>query len=481
MRARLLALVAACSAHRVQHVDIAIIGGGPCGLATALALRRVSCLRDASIAVFERDHLEPKGAAIVMQPMGIDALDAIDRRLVPEMRHRAARMFGMAHLTAEELSSKGADGGLPAGFRHPFRKRPIRERFVKWLARIGCRLRLRRSGLRSFNWHDVRSVLAKRVLTTCGPETMRLGHTLKAVRTARKGVDLTFGVELADGEDQHTVTYRARLVCSADGVRSMTRRCWPGADTKTATPDGRSTWYGLAPRLRLGDRLARVVSHNDCRLTVFPACGGRGVSFAASAASVPGHAASPSEAAERLLSSAPRELRPTLAPLLDATPHVVETKLMSRDFARPWASPSHRLCFLGDAAHPMRPTFGYGTSLALEDAAVLARIAEREGSLDSFIASGVRAFERARLGRVRAVVEISHQAAIRRALSCLTRRWRGAAPATSTGAAAAAAAAGTGVCGASEPPSSPPRSRANAAAAEEPLVRASASDDDGLG
>ena len=80
----------------------------------------------------------------------------------------------------------------------------------------------------------------------------------------------------------------------------------------------------------------------------------------------------------------PRELRPVLLPLLDSTTQLSETKLWSRDFSRAWHSQSRQLCFLGDAAHPMCSTFGYGTSLAFEDAVVLARVAAPAGSLDSF-------------------------------------------------------------------------------------------------
>ena len=110
----------------------------------------------------------------------------------------------------------------------------------------------------------------------------------------------------------------------------------------------------------------------------------------------------------------PRELRPVLLPLLDSTTQLSETKLWSRDFSRAWHSQSRQLCFLGDAAHPMCSTFGYGTSLAFEDAVVLARVAASAGSLDSFVTEGVRTFEAARLDRVRTVVEINREAALSR-------------------------------------------------------------------
>ena len=405
--------------EEIKRIDIAIIGGGPCGLATALALRQEPCLRDASIAIFERDYLEPKGAAIILKPLGVNALNAIDRRLVRDMRRNMVHRFDSVDLTADDVAESDLDSsGLPADFVQPYRKRALPERLGKWFFRLLSRLSLRKS-VPIYRWHGVRNILAKRVLDICGPATLRLGHTLVAIRNHRAsdGVDLVFAVKPATGEDSpqadaSSVTYRARLVCAADGVRSPTRRYWPGADTATNTPQGRSLWYGLA-RLRLDDGIVRSVRHDGRMVFVLPTVGSSGACFSCNAPEISGYAKDCADAKARCLSSMPRELWPTVLPILNATPHIYETKLWSRDFSRPWQSPSKRLCFVGDAAHPMWATFGYGTSVGFEDAIALARVARNAGSLGSFIDKGVRTFEAARLDRVRPVVEINREAALR--------------------------------------------------------------------
>ena len=78
----LSALLINCAfALNVRNVDVAIVGGGPGGLAAAIALRKVA--KDASIAVFERDPIlawdgPRKGASIAISGKGWKAIKAID-------------------------------------------------------------------------------------------------------------------------------------------------------------------------------------------------------------------------------------------------------------------------------------------------------------------------------------------------------------------------------------------------------------------
>ncbi len=63
-----------------MHADVAIIGGGPSGLATAHALSKA--LRPgAKIAVFERAPAitVPRGAGLGLEVNGLKALRAIDQ------------------------------------------------------------------------------------------------------------------------------------------------------------------------------------------------------------------------------------------------------------------------------------------------------------------------------------------------------------------------------------------------------------------
>ena len=71
------------------------------------------------------------------------------------------------------------------------------------------------------------------------------------------------------------------------------------------------------------------------------------------------------------------------------------------DFSQPWASAAPRVAYLGDAAHPLRPT-GEGTALAFEDAWTLGDLLCRAAAAEP---ASLRAFEEARRERVRAISE----------------------------------------------------------------------------
>ena len=82
---------------------------------------------------------------------------------------------------------------------------------------------------------------------------------------------------------------------------------------------------------------------------------------------------------------------------------MIEGKLQTRNFTKPWASATPRVAFLGDAAHPLRPT-GEGTALALEDAWTLGSLAVAAESTDDFCDPvTLRQYEALRGARVEAV------------------------------------------------------------------------------
>ena len=110
----------------------------------------------------------------------------------------------------------------------------------------------------------------------------------------------------------------------------------------------------------------------------------------------------------------PSPLDATLQTAIDASASVLEHKLVVRDFEnQPWASSAPRIAFLGDAAHPLRPT-GEGTALALEDAWTMGDLAASAGSAAEFCAPAtLRRYEERRLPRVRAVSDAVRAAANR--------------------------------------------------------------------
>lgn len=89
-----LLLIMIGNMHTSMHtskakVDIAIIGAGPGGLAAALAVknRLSSATNNATVAVYERDQLEVKGASVTISPSGWENI----RRVDPELEERIRR------------------------------------------------------------------------------------------------------------------------------------------------------------------------------------------------------------------------------------------------------------------------------------------------------------------------------------------------------------------------------------------------------
>ena len=92
------------------------------------------------------------------------------------------------------------------------------------------------------------------------------------------------------------------------------------------------------------------------------------------------------------------EWDPILHDLIDATPFLVDWKLVYRDPLPTWISPRARTALIGDAAHPFLPTSIQGASQAMEDGATVAVCLEKAGRENVGLA--LRAFERIRYERV---------------------------------------------------------------------------------
>jgi salicylate hydroxylase len=401
----------------IATVDVAIIGGGPCGLATAIALSKAPALRGATVRVFERDSLEPKGAAIGLSPLAWVALEAIDTTLA-----RQIRRYGSA-VTAVQTRHLNGGGAPPA----PVEPMLTPTRRAIWplaaIARVvpslGRRL-FRALGLgprvqTTFLWHDVREAMARRARELCGPDAIVSGCELVGMDAdligGRDHMDCTF--RTADGE--HTLV-RARLVLACDGVRSAARDMAPGGARAASVlrDEGKSVWRGIAPRVHVHGTATffRDPSGGSRIAVLFPAGRGRGASWTVTADAVPGRARDAADAAARLqaalLAPGPdgavaSALDEQLAAALADSACVTEHRLVTREWEAPWPSGVDRLAFLGDAAHPLRPT-GEGLALALEDAWLCGKLAADAPSADAFLApESLRAYERQRLDRVRAI------------------------------------------------------------------------------
>ena len=90
MLAAVAAAASATATPIATALDVAIVGGGPCGLATALALSKAPCLQGARVAVFEADEFSPKGASIQISRPGWAALESLDAEAASRIRETGA-------------------------------------------------------------------------------------------------------------------------------------------------------------------------------------------------------------------------------------------------------------------------------------------------------------------------------------------------------------------------------------------------------
>jgi FAD-dependent urate hydroxylase len=335
-----------------------VVGGGVAGPVTAMALQKAGI----DVTVHEA-HPAPAGdvgAWLGVQVNGLDALRAIDAE-------QPVRDAGFPTPVIEFRSGNGRVlGTVPTG-------------------RDGTGgVSLRRS--------DLYRVLHAEALRR-GID-VRYGSRLAAARTTPDGVTATF----ADG-----TTASADLLVGADGVRSTVRTLLdPGAAPPRFVPVLNTAGYSEhTPADAEVGRLTMVFGRRAF-FGWLPAPDGRTWWFANPPA--PREPASDAVATTsdddwramlRDLHGADRS--PAVA-LVDATPHALRGwTTYDVPVVRRWHD--GRTVLVGDAAHATSPAAGQGSSLAVEDAVVLARCLR-----DLPLAEALAAYERARRGRTERVV-----------------------------------------------------------------------------
>ena len=360
---------------------------------------------NAVIAVFERDEaLTPKGASVAISPEGWAALRCIDLTVCKRLRRMAAPIESISILPME-------DGGLAAA--PGYARVPLRV--------VGALNRgLRVVGLprvvlaRASRWHDVRTALATRVQEVCGEDTLRLDCRLTSLSEATVGDGFTLTFESG-------AAVEARVVLACDGTRSSVRELAPrGARGEQVLVDeGKSVWRGIAPGADLKGActfLRDMKRAPNGALAITRPAGGKegGTSWAVTAPKVEGYARTSDEARKRLRTVLPQLAKdaPPDAPLakllrcIDASPVIIENRLKVRTFGEhspPFCSALNGVTFLGDAAHPVRPT-GEGVTLAFQDAWQLGAIVKASPDLLPN-ADMLRCYEAASLPRVRHISE----------------------------------------------------------------------------
>jgi len=300
-----------------------IIGAGIGGLAAAAGLHAAGW----DVTAFERAaSLEPVGAGLALAPNGLRALD----------------VFGVgdavrAHAVGQEIGLQRPDG--------------------RWL-------------VRSSTEHMVTDRFGDPVILL--PRS-RLVEAL-ASRVPSDVLALSTEVTSA-GADGHVVTSAgaldADLVVAADGLSSATRGTLFPSHPGTRYA-GFTTWRLLTPEFSGSAPMSETWGPGSV-FGVMPLADGRVYCYAAAPA--PRGAHSPDDELAELVRRFGGWHEPIPALLASAAPEAVLRHDVA-ELAAPLPSMHRgRVALLGDAAHPMTPNLGQGACQALEDAAVLARLA----------------------------------------------------------------------------------------------------------
>ncbi|WP_106396296.1 FAD-dependent monooxygenase [Actinocorallia populi] len=328
-----------------------VVGGGIGGLTAAAALR----VRGWDVTVCERAaSLDPVGSGLSLGPNALRALDAV----------------GVGRAARELAAIDGVSG--------------IRRSDGRWLVRADVTAPM-------MERYDDLAVIALRaelvdlLLSRLPEDTVRTSTTVTAVDPETGAVTTSAGELAAD------------LVVAADGVRSIIRKTlFPGHPE--ARYSGSTTWRFVIQEPGRGFRTTESWGRGDV-FGIMPLSGKRIYCYASAVA--PAGQTFEDERAELL-----RRFSGWHSPIPELIGAADPEKILHNDVY--WSAdplPAYhvgRVAFLGDAAHAMSPNLGQGACQAIEDAVVLASLADRTDGLARYTA--------ARLPRTRMVVQNSHRA-----------------------------------------------------------------------
>ncbi|GIH22791.1 salicylate hydroxylase [Acrocarpospora phusangensis] len=349
----------------MRSPDIAILGGGIGGLATAAFLHRAGL----PCTVYEQaSELKELGAGLVVAPNAarllrrLGVLDVFLRRAVElEVGWEFRRWEDGTILSAENLTTE-------------------------------C---VRLYGEQTYTAH--RADLLDVIKSAVPDGTVRLGRRAVELRHDGDRPVLLF----EDGE-----RVEPDVLIGADGVHSVVRRSLAGS--APARVSGLSAFRALVPAERAPSFARRPAQTlwigPDHHLVHYPISAGAFVNLVAVAPA--GEYSVESWTATATVEELLTEFDgwdPRLRALIRAAGVPGRWALLDRLPLRQWSRGTVTL--LGDAAHPMFPFFGQGAAQAIEDAAVLA------GCLAEDVtdpARALRRYEQLRLPRTTRLQEVSH-------------------------------------------------------------------------
>jgi 2-polyprenyl-6-methoxyphenol hydroxylase-like FAD-dependent oxidoreductase len=446
------AAAAGASTNRQQQciidcIDCAIVGGGPAGLATAIAISNSS--PSSSIAIFERDGFQPKGASIQISKSGwksIAELDSIGGRGGSSNSDGGSLKTKLeetgVEVTAVELKSwtkkKEEDDDEVGRLKNVVKT--ILSKLKSKVTRILFSAVMNRVHL----WHDIRVVLCEHanklyhrgssynnvVTDDDGDEdgdgdgsksslvnmNLNLENIKPLLSPEEHHIDeARFELSFKNAETGEVRKVRAKYIFACDGVKSQVRSILPNEPDILLAED-KSVWRGLAPNIYTSGKATfyrgSASSDDDSNNTsgrsglIFPAGKNAGSSWTVISDVEDKRSTSEEESRKRVLKviesmgTDNNDDYKLFKQVIDDSAIIIENKLHVRDFDKPWESSYDGLIYLGDSAHPVRPS-GEGTALAFEDANVLGKVISKLG----LGVEALREYENQRYEPVKAISE----------------------------------------------------------------------------
>lgn len=343
-------------AGMTKKLDIAIVGAGMGGLASAAALLKAGH----DVTVYEQARQFTRlGAGI---QIGCNAMHVL-RGLGLEQRLRADTFYPRSWNNRDWKSGEvlfdilfGTDAEQAYGAPY-------------LLAHRG----------------DLHAALASAV----PPDLVRLNHRLTGIDPTAEGVRLTF-------ENGHVATADAAI--AADGVHSVVKAALFGDDEPNFT--GRIAYRTVYPigRLKGVDVLNCTKWWGEDRhVVIYPVKPDRSEIYFVTSQPEPGFEIESWSATGdvKVLRAAFEGFHPEARAVIEAAPEVHKRPLVDRDPLERWVD--GRVALLGDACHPMTPYMAQGAAMAIEDAAILSRCLagiDRDG-----IETALRRYEATRKAR----------------------------------------------------------------------------------
>lgn len=363
-------------------MHVAIVGGGLCGLALAIALKK----RSIPFTIYEaRSSFTELGAGINLGPNTLESFRLID----PALSEEVLKLCTRNPPPKEHLWMTVRLGGPTDKFRD---------------AGVVAELNAPPTGNATVRRNDLLQLLADRA----GPANAKFNKKLTDLRESAENVELDF----ADGS-----TETADVVIACDGIHSAVRRKLLGADHPAANPQYSETGVYRAI-LSTQDLEAAIGSSIAKTSTIFVGPNAYIIMYPVelgSKVNIGFWVRRPGAWDERdwILPSQRSQMEADFAQCGD-TVHKIMELIHDADFwptfchvQQPDTVGSDRICLIGDSAHSMPPHQGAGAGQAMEDAFVLAEVlgVASERSRDA-----LKAYEAVRTPRSQKVLQTSVEA-----------------------------------------------------------------------